>query len=331
VVSAVAVEALVKRFGSTTAVDGLSFTVAPGRIVGFLGPNGAGKTTTLRALLGLVSPTSGRALVDGRPYRELDDPVRAVGAVLENARFHPGRTGRAHLRILAAAGGVPASRVEEVLALVGLPDDGGRRTGGYSLGMRQRLSLAAALLGDPRVLVLDEPANGLDPQGIRWLRDVLRALADQGRAVLVSSHVLAEIAQTVDDVIVIGRGRLVAQGSVEELTRRSSSGVRVRAPDRRHLAAALAAQGARVEADPGAPPATAGTLAFVARGITAERVGELAAEHGMVLHELTPLAATLEDVFLELTGDASLAAPSVPGPPAGVPPAPTGQWWTGPS
>jgi ABC-2 type transport system ATP-binding protein len=331
VVSAISVEALTKRFGSTTAVDGLSFTVEAGRIVGFLGPNGAGKTTTLRALLGLVSPTSGHALVDGRPYRELRDPVHAVGAVLENARFHPGRSGRAHLRILAAAGGVHEPRVDEVLELVGLSEDGGRRAGGYSLGMRQRLSLAAALLGDPRVLVLDEPANGLDPQGIRWLRDVLRALAAQGRAVLVSSHVLAEIAQTVDDVIVIGRSRLVAQGSVEELTRRSSSGVRVRTPDAQRLATVLQGQGARLEADPLSATGGAASPAFVARGITAERVGELAAAESLVLHELTPLAATLEDVFLELTGDTSLAAPAVPGLPPGVPAAPTGQWWTGPS
>ncbi len=298
---ALAVEGLTKRFGSTTAVDELSFSVPMGRVVGFLGPNGAGKTTTLRALLGLVAPSSGRALVQGRPYRALEDPIRTVGAVLENARFHPGRSARIHLRALAVAARVEAPRVEEVLELVGLTEDAGRRVGGYSLGMRQRLSIAAALLGDPRVLVLDEPANGLDPQGIRWLRDLLRGLAREGRGVLVSSHVLAEISQTVDEVVVIGRGRLLAQGPVEELTRGAAVGVRVRTPQPDRLRELLAQEGAVLE------PAYDGTL--VARGIAIERVGELAAWGNVVLHELTPVASTLEDVFLQLTGDASLAPP----------------------
>jgi ABC-2 type transport system ATP-binding protein len=294
---AITVEDLTKRFGETTAVDGLSFTAPEGKVIGFLGPNGAGKTTTLRAILGLVAPTSGRALVDGRPYRELADPVRAVGAVLENARFHPGRSARNHLRILAVAASVPRARVDEVLGLVGLADDADRRVGGYSLGMRQRLSLAAALLGDPRVLILDEPANGLDPQGIRWLRDVLRHLASEGRAVLVSSHVLAEIAQTVDDVVVIGRGKLLAQGPIEQLTRRAGGATRVRTPQYEALGAALTREGARVDLDGDG---------WLVRGLPAERIGELAAANGVVLHELSPLAASLEDVFLELTGGQGL-------------------------
>ena len=315
--AAVTVESLTKRFGETTAVEDLSFEAHEGKVVGFLGPNGAGKTTTLRALLGLVAPTSGRAMIAGRPYRELADPAREVGAVLENARFHPGRSGRNHLRVLAAAAVVPDARVDEVLAMVGLSDDAGRRVGGYSLGMRQRLSLAAALLGDPRVLILDEPANGLDPQGIRWLRDVLRSLAGEGRAVLVSSHVLAEIAQTVDDVVVIGRGKLLAQASVGELTRRTSAGVRVRTPDPVRLAEVLRAEGADLQAGQD------GSLLI--RGIDPARVGAVAAANGVVLQELTQLESTLEDVFLELTGDSSLAAPAAPGGLPGVPPAPTGE------
>ena len=197
------VRSLTKRFGAVTAVDDLSFSATPGQIFGFLGPNGAGKTTTLRTMLGLTLPTSGGATVDGRPYRELKDPVAVVGAVLEGPQFHPGRTGRNHLRVLARAAGLPVTRVDEVLRLVELDAAGGRRVKGYSLGMRQRLSLAGALLGNPQALVLDEPANGLDPQGIRWLRDFLRARAAEGRTVLISSHVLAEVAQTVDEVVVL--------------------------------------------------------------------------------------------------------------------------------
>src|ERR671915_397615 len=233
------VDSLTKRFGATLAVDGLSFKAEPGRVLGFLGPNGAGKTTTLRTLLGLTIPTSGSATVDGRPYRELRDPVGVVGAVLEGPQFHPGRTGRNHLRGLAAAAGRPRSRVEEVLALVELEGAADKRLKGYSLGMRQRLSLAGALLGDPRALVLDEPANGLDPQGIRWLRDFLRGQAGQGRTVLVSSHVLAEMAQTVDEVVVISRGKLVATGSLDELTAGAEAPVWVRTPEPDRLQAAL--------------------------------------------------------------------------------------------
>ena len=213
----ITVAGLTKRYGPLTAVDGLTFTVEPGQVTGFLGPNGAGKTTTLRMLLGLVTPTEGSALIGGRRYADLREPRRAVGAVLEATGFHPGRTGRNHLRVLAEAGGIPPERVAAVLGQVGLDDAADRRVRGYSLGMRQRLGLAAALLGDPEVLVLDEPANGLDPQGIRWLRDLLRSLAAEGRAVLISSHLLAEVAQTVDDVVVISRGRTITQAPLVEL------------------------------------------------------------------------------------------------------------------
>ena len=215
--TAIEVAGLSKHYGATAAMEDLSFTVAYGRITGFLGPNGAGKTTTLRALLGLISPTSGTVTIDGCPYAQLPDPVRAVGALLDGGAMHPGRTGRGHLRVLARAAGVPDRRAETLLSLVGLQAAAGRRAGDYSLGMRQRLGLAAALLGDPRVLVLDEPANGLDPQGIRWLRDLLTSLAGEGRAILVSSHALAEIAQTVDDVVVIRGGRSVVQQPLEQL------------------------------------------------------------------------------------------------------------------
>jgi len=209
---------LVKRYGPVTAVDGLSFEVQPGTVTGFLGPNGAGKTTTLRMLLSLVAPDAGRATVNGRPYGELDEPLHQVGAVLEAASFHPGRTARAHLRIQALAAEVDESRIEDVLDLVGLADAAGRRVGGFSLGMRQRLGLATALLADPEVLILDEPANGLDPEGVRWLRGLLRGFAAEGGTVLVSSHMLAEVAQTIDAVVIIDRGRLIAQGLVAELT-----------------------------------------------------------------------------------------------------------------
>jgi ABC-2 type transport system ATP-binding protein len=290
-----AVDTLTKRFGSTRAVDGLSFRASPGRVLGFLGPNGAGKTTTLRTLLGLTLPTSGTATVDDRPYRELRDAIKVVGAVLEGPQFHPGRTGRNHLRVLATAAGVPAGRVDEVLRLVELDGAGHRRVKGYSLGMRQRLSLAGALLGDPRALVLDEPANGLDPQGIRWLRDFLRARANEGRTVLISSHVLAEVAQTVDEVVVISRGRLVAQGAIDELTRDAAAPVRVRSPEPERLREALAAKQITAE------QRAAGWLAV--HGASLEAVGDTAAERGIAVHELLRDQQSLEDVFLELTGD----------------------------
>jgi ABC-2 type transport system ATP-binding protein len=293
------VEHLTKRYGKTLAVEDLSFTVSPGTVTGFLGPNGAGKSTTLRSILGLVHPTSGRTAVLGQPYRELDRPAHRVGAVLETFDAHPGRSGRNHLRVLAAAAGVPASRIDEVLQQVDLADAARRRVKGYSLGMRQRLGLAAGLLGDPEVLVLDEPANGLDPQGIRWLRDLLRSLAAEGRTVLISSHVLAEIAQTVDNVVIIHRGRLVQQASMAEVEAMAAGAARVRSPDAERLGAAL--QEAGLEAR----PLGDGVLAVVA---PPERVGEIAAAHGIVLHELTTERATLEEIFLELTAAEEPAA-----------------------
>jgi len=287
------VDRLTKRFRKTVAVDDLSFRVRDGAITGFLGPNGAGKTTTLRIVLGLVRPTAGKATVMGRRYRELGSPARQVGAVLEASSFHPGRSGRNHLRVLAAATGFPDSRVDEVLALVGLTADAGRRAGGYSLGMRQRLSLAAALLGDPQVLVLDEPANGLDPQGIRWLRELLRSLAGEGRTILISSHVLAEIEQIADEVVIIHRGKFVEHATTTELAARAAGGIRVRTPQADRLRAALEQAGIRVTASDG-------DLLTVADATTA-RVGELAAASGIVLHELAAERPTLEEAFLELT------------------------------
>jgi len=294
----IAVENLSKRYGRTVAVQDLSFTVKPGSILGFLGPNGAGKTTTLRVLLGLARPGSGTATIDGRPYVSLGDPVGKVGAVLDSSGFHPGRKGRNHLRVLARGAGIPVSRVDELLKLVELETDGGRRVKGYSLGMKQRLNLAGALLGDPEVLVLDEPANGLDPQGIRWLRDLLRSLAAEGRTILVSSHVLAEVSQTVDEVVVIHKGRLRAHSSLAELTGRRAgvAGARVRSPQAERLAEAVRAAGGTVESE--------GQGSLAVRELSAERVGEIAAGNGIVLHELVGQdQSSLEDVFLELTRD----------------------------
>jgi ABC-2 type transport system ATP-binding protein len=284
---------LTKRFGKVLAVDHLSFRVEPGTITGFLGPNGAGKSTTLRSVLGLVHPDTGGATVLGRSYRELDRPLHRVGAVLEASEVHPGRSGRNHLRVLAAAAGIPRSRVEEVLDLVELSASAKRRVKGYSLGMRQRLGLATALLGDPEVLVLDEPANGLDPAGVRWLRDLLRSLAAEGRTILVSSHVLAEVAQTVDRVVIIHRGSLIQQASIAEVLADAQGGTRVRSPEALRLRDLLAAQGATVT------EVGDGTLVV---DVPPEQIGEAAAANGIVLHELTIERATLEEVFLELTG-----------------------------
>jgi ABC-2 type transport system ATP-binding protein len=287
------VDHLTKRYGKTVAVNDLSFRVTPGRITGFLGPNGAGKTTTLKAVLGLVHPTSGTTRVLGKAYRDLEDPLRRVGAVLETSRYHPGRSGRSHLRVVAAQAGIPTVRVEEVLELVAMKEPGKRRVGGYSMGMRQRLGLAAALLGDPELLILDEPANGLDPAGIRWLRDLLRSLAGRGHTILISSHVLAEIEQIADEVVIIHRGRFITQSTTRELAQRAAGGVRVRSPEAQRLRELLSANGMRVS------DGEDGVL-IVSDG-TAERVGELAAEHGIVLHELVTERATLEEAFLELT------------------------------
>ena len=293
--SVVLSEGLTKRFGKLTAVDDLSFALEAGTITGFLGPNGAGKTTTLRMLLGLAAPTRGRALIFDQPYAQLAGAARRVGAVLEATDFHPGRTGRDHLRTLSRAVGLPDSRVDEVLGLVELTDAARRRVKGYSLGMRQRLGLASALLGDPELLVLDEPANGLDPEGVRWLRDFLRTFASEGRTVLISSHALAEVAQTVDQVLIISRGRLVVETSLERLTARVGGSVRVRSPQLAQLAEALRRE--QIETT------TSNDHALLAHGTTSERVGDVAFAAGVPVHELVAEGSSLEDVFLELTSE----------------------------
>ena len=295
------VRSLTKVFGrGVRAVSDLSFRVEPGRVTGFLGPNGSGKTTTLRCLLGLVTPTSGETLVGGHPYRELHEPLRVVGAALEASGFHPGRSARNHLSVVAASAGLPGNRVGEVLDLVGLSDAAQRKVGGFSLGMRQRLSLATALLGDPSVLILDEPANGLDPEGIAWLRNFLRSLAAEGRTVLVSSHVLSEVQLTVDDVVIIRRGELVSYGSLESLSAGMSADVIVRSPEAQRLSDAIGAQSASVSID--------GTGALRVAGLTAAEIGELAHREHIVLHELRDQDHDLEAVFLELTSSEGGAA-----------------------
>ena len=292
---AIEVDGLTKRFGQVVAVDALTFRLRSGTITGFLGPNGAGKTTTLRMLLGLAAPTAGTALVFGRRYAALAEPALRVGAVLEATDFHPGRSARSHVRSLAYAAGVSDERVDEVLGLVELGAVSRRRVKTYSLGMRQRLGLAVALLGDPDLLILDEPANGLDPEGVAWLREFLRAFAGAGKTVFVSSHVLAEVAQIVDQVVIINRGRLVTFAPLAELTARVSGGVRVRSPDLEKLRAALAA--AAIEAT------VVGPDELAVAGVPSSRVGEIAAASGVVLHELAPQSSSLEEVFLALTAE----------------------------
>ncbi|UJP41430.1 ATP-binding cassette domain-containing protein [Cellulomonas palmilytica] len=312
----VRVEHLTKTFGSgpqaVRAVDDLSFEVRPGRVTGFLGPNGAGKTTTLRTLLGLVAPTSGTATVGGRRYVELERPAHVVGAALEAASFHPGRTARDHLRVFAPQVGVPDARADEVLALVGLSAVANRRVGGFSLGMRQRLALATTLLGDPPVLLLDEPANGLDPEGIAWLRGFLRALAHEGRTVLVSSHVLSEVEQTVDDVVIIARGRLVHASPLGDLARLARRRVEVVSPDAAALDALVADQGWEVEEvrrdDAGA--------AYRLLDVETPAVGAAAFAAGVELHGLHGRDVGLEDVFLQLTAPPPGATDDQPGTPA---------------
>ena len=296
----VAVDHLTKTFGAVRAVDDLSFTARPGRVTGFLGPNGAGKTTTLRVLLGLVRATSGRATISGRTYTELVRPARTVGAALEAASFHPGRTALDHLRVYAPQVGVDDRRCSEVLELVGLEAVAGRRVGGFSLGMRQRLGLATTLLGDPGVLVLDEPANGLDPEGIAWLRALLRHLAGEGRTVLVSSHVLSEVQQTVDDVVIIARGTLVHQSSLAELAALAEPSVRVVSPDAAGLVDLIETAG---WADRVAENGTARTGSAVLRRVSAAEVGARAFAAGLELHELSAREVGLEDIFLRLVGE----------------------------
>ena len=291
--AAIEIQGLSKRFGEVAAVDDLSFTAREGAVTGFLGPNGAGKSTTLRMLLGLVRPIQGSATIGGKRYAELAEPFRRVGAVLEADAFHPGRRARDHLRVLATAAGLPLARVDAVLREVDLADVGHRRVKGFSLGMRQRLGLASALLGEPEVLILDEPANGLDPEGVHWLRQFVRAFADRGGTVLVSSHVLAEVAQTVDDVVIIANGGLVTQSSLAELANRSRSGVRVRTPQAEALRGALLAQGISAQ--------LVASDALVALESAAEAVGLVAAGIGAVIFEMTPEHFNLEEMFLELT------------------------------
>jgi ABC-2 type transport system ATP-binding protein len=294
-VPVVRAESLTKRFGSLVAVEDLSFVLALGTITGFLGPNGAGKTTTLRMVLGLAAPSSGRALVFDRLYADLPRAALRVGALLEATDFHPGRSGRDHLRTLSRAASLPDARVDEVLKLVELSDAAGRRVKGYSLGMRQRLGLAAALLGDPELLVLDEPANGLDPEGVRWLRDFLRDFASKGRTVLISSHLLAEVAQTVDQVLIVNHGKLVVESSLEQLTARVGGSVRVRSPEVSRLQEALG------RAQIATSPST--DHALLVHGTTSDRVGDIAFAAGVPIHELASEASSLEDVFLELTSE----------------------------
>jgi ABC-2 type transport system ATP-binding protein len=291
---AIQFEGLSKRFGKVEAVKDLSFSVEFGRVTGFLGPNGAGKSTTLRTLLGLIHPNAGSASFGGVSYEQLRHPSSHVGAVLEEASFHPGRSGRNHLRVLAAAGGHPQGRVQQVLDQVGLSDAADRRVKGYSMGMRQRLAIAAALLGDPDVLILDEPANGLDPPGIRWMRELLRFEAGRGRAVLVSSHLLSEVSQSVDDVIVISHGVLRASGRLDQVLGGEDAPItRVRAREADRLAGLLREQHHAVE------PEADGSL--LVPGAAPEVVGEVAAEHRVALSELVAVSRSLEDVFFELT------------------------------
>jgi ABC-2 type transport system ATP-binding protein len=291
------VEGLSKRYGEKLAVDDLTFAIRPGIVTGFLGPNGAGKSTTMRVILGLDAPTSGTVRIDGRAYRDLPAPLHEIGAMLEARAIHTGRSAFNHLLAMAQTHGIPRSRVDEVIDLVGLSEVARKRAGGFSLGMGQRLGIASALLGDPEVLILDEPANGLDPEGILWIRNLLKGLASEGRTVFLSSHLMSEIAQTADHLVVIGRGRLIADTSVDDVVAQASlgTGVRVRSPQADELRAALAG--------PGVTTQHAGPGVLMVFGLTSEQIGEAAARGGLVLHELTPQQATLEEAFMALTED----------------------------
>jgi ABC-2 type transport system ATP-binding protein len=297
---------LTKRFGSKVAVDDLSFTVEPGRVTGFLGPNGAGKSTTMRVILGLDRPQAGTAAIEGRAYRDLPDPMRTVGALLEAKSVHSGRSARNHLLFLAQTQGLPASRVDEMLGLVGLTEVAGKRAGGFSLGMNQRLGIAAAMLGNPRVLLLDEPVNGLDPEGVLWIRNLMKYLAAEGRTILVSSHLMNEMAVTADHLIVIGKGRLIADASTADvIARGTEKSVRVRTPDAAKLTELMTAAGGEVSivaADQaGEDGQPVGSELLTVMNLEAPRIGELAASASLVLHELTPQLASLEEAFMELT------------------------------
>jgi ABC-2 type transport system ATP-binding protein len=288
------VQDLTKRSGRTVAVDGLSFTVRPGRVTGFLGPNGSGKSTTMRVILGLDRPTRGSVLVNGRPYRQLRAPLREVGSMLDAKALHPGRTAYNHLLALARSNRIPDRRVDEVLGIVGLADVAGRRAGQFSLGMSQRLGIGAALLGDPSVLMFDEPVNGLDTEGIRWIRDLMKGLAAEGRTVFLSSHLMSEMELTADHLVVIGRGRLIADATIAEFIDANSQAVtRVRSPRATDLRAVMESAGARVELDP--------TGGWRVTGPDTAAIGDLALRHGIGLHELSPLRSSLEDVYTRLT------------------------------
>jgi ABC-2 type transport system ATP-binding protein len=301
----IAARHLTKRFGSRVAVDDLSFDVAPGVVTGFLGPNGSGKSTTMRLLLQLDTADGGSATFDGRPYRELDRPLTQVGSLLDATYVHPSRSAANHLRWLAAANGLPRGRVDEVLAMVGLSDVAGHGVGRFSLGMRQRLGIAGSLLGDPATLLLDEPANGLDPEGMLWVRNLLKYLAGQGRTIFVSSHLLAEMSLIADALVVIGRGRLIAASSVPDfIARFAGAYVSVRSPSSGALAEVLRGEGATVEGQPDG--------ALHVTGLAAAAIGELAAARGFVLHELAPQSASLEEAFLEVTREAQEYAGGVP-------------------
>jgi ABC-2 type transport system ATP-binding protein len=287
---------LTKVFGDTRAVDDLTCTIEPGMVTGFLGPNGAGKTTTMRMILGLDHPTTGTATIDGKPYRKLTDPLRHVGALLEARQTHPNRSVRAHLRWIAATHRLSANRVDEVLDMVGLATVAAKKAGTLSLGMSQRLGIAAALLGDPPVLLFDEPVNGLDPEGIRWVRTLMRTLAGEGRTVFVSSHLLAEMSNTADRLVVIGRGKLIASTTVSEFVGRADT-VRVRSPQLDRLREVLSDAEVGVDDD-------AEASALLVRGVASEVVGELAARNGITLHELTSQQVSLEDAYMKLTDEA---------------------------
>jgi ABC-2 type transport system ATP-binding protein len=292
------IEHATKRYGEKLAVDDLSFVVHPGVVTGFLGPNGAGKSTTMRMILGLDAPTSGEVRVNGKSYRDLPAPLHEIGAMLEARAIHTGRSAYNHLLAMAQTHGISRSRVQEVIELVGLTSVARKRAGGFSLGMGQRLGIASALLGDPRTVILDEPANGLDPEGILWIRNLLKALAAEGRTVFLSSHLMSEIALTAEHLVIVGRGRLIADTTVDEVVRQASAdgAVRVRTPQAGDLRDALAGDGVRLTS-------TDEDVVEV-RGLPSERIGELAARDGIVLHELTPLRASLEDAYMHLTGDA---------------------------
>ncbi|MFI5607650.1 ABC transporter ATP-binding protein [Amycolatopsis sp. NPDC051903] len=286
---------LTKSYGDTVAVDDLTFTARAGRVTGFLGPNGAGKSTTMRLLLGLDKPTAGTAHIDGRPYRQLTDPLRTVGALLDATWRHPGRSARSHLRFLAATNGLPDRRADEVLDYVGLSSVAKKRAGQFSLGMLQRLGIATALLGDPKVLLFDEPVNGLDPEGVLWIRQLMHALAAEGRTVFVSSHLLPEMEQTAQDLVVIGRGRLSYSGTMADFLQRAGSrGVRVRTPQAEALRAALTERGLAFTDDGDA---------LIVSEVDSDTLGDLAFTAGATLHELSPLAGSLEQAYLELTGE----------------------------